>query len=182
MTIAASIWAGDFRNAKWGMTQAQVAGSESTPPKPVRMGESQTALHLESTVVEGLQAGVFYVFQNDRLVRAKYVFLADHADLNEYVADFKRIEQDWMDKFGQPSNTRAVWENPAYQDESPAYLEKDRATPAEIFASDEFIGKEILLGHLRLLTEWTSGRTKILHVLTGDTSRITHQVEYSSAD
>jgi hypothetical protein len=178
----APLLAADFRGANWGMTPAEVIVVERHPPEQVPAGNGETALRFAPFEFEGHDAVVLYIFNNSRLVRAKYVFSAEHANLNHFVDDFKHIEQSLLEYHGHPTTTRAIWDNPAYQDESAAYLERDRGTPAEIFTSDRFVGKEILLGHLRLFTEWTSGRTKILHVLNGDGSRIIHQIEYSRTE
>jgi hypothetical protein len=70
-----------------------------------------------------------------------------------------------------------VWENPAFQNESQSYLERDRATPSEIFPSDKFAGMEIAVGHLKIYTQWTVAGTTVLHALSGGDHRIVHQIE-----
>jgi hypothetical protein len=74
-----------------------------------------------------------------------------------------------------------VWENPGFQTESQSYLERDRSIPSEILPSDKFAGLEIALGHLKLYTRWTAQGTTILHALTGESHRITHQIELQRA-
>jgi hypothetical protein len=164
------------------MRQAEVTATESNRPSDIRIIDGEMVVRFDSIDFTSLPTTVFYVFRNDRLVRANYVFSRGHSDLNDFVADFKSIEPVLQEKYGRASNSRAVWDNPAYQDESKSYLDRDRSTPAEIFASDKFVGMEVLLGHLSLFTQWTSGHTKILHALTGEKSRIIHQIEYSRAD
>ena len=74
-----------------------------------------------------------------------------------------------------------VWDNPAFQTESQSYLDRDRSIPSEIIPSDKFAGLEIAFGHLKLYTQWTAQGTTILHALTGENHRITHQIEWRPA-
>jgi len=68
-----------------------------------------------------------------------------------------------------------------FQTESQSYLERDRSIPSEIIPSDKFSGLEIAFGHLKLYTQWTAQGTTILHALTGENHRITHQIEWRPA-
>jgi hypothetical protein len=168
----------DFRKANWGMTQDQVIAAESKPPASVSIAGGVTALRYDSMKFAGVPAGVLYFLENGKLTRAKYLFDARHNDLNEFIADYKLVEPELREHFGKPAAERVVWDNPAYQNESKEYLERDRSTPSEIFVSDRFAGAEISLGHLKLYTQWTLARSTVLHALTGENAQMIHQIEF----
>src|SRR5207302_233553 len=117
-----------------------------------------------------------------KLVRAKYVIHPSHADLNDFIADFRAVDPVLRDALGKPSYERTFWENDPFQDEGVNYLEQDRALPLDILPSDKFAGIEVALGYLKLYSQWTQPRTKLVHALTGAEHRITHQIEYRSVE
>ena len=123
-----------------------------------------------------------YIFVKNKLVRAKYLLDAQHDNLNDCIADYHAVEPLLRSVHGEPAGQRAVWEDDSLQEERVGYLDQDRALPENIFPSDNFVGAAVSLGHLKLYTEWSDRRTKILHALTGADGRITHQIEYRSVE
>jgi len=81
-----------------------------------------------------------YISAKDKLVRAKYVFDVEHIDQNDFLRDFKAIETLRHDKYGKPVSERAFGDDDSYQDEPKSYLERDRASAADILPSDRFAG------------------------------------------
>jgi hypothetical protein len=176
----------DFRKASWGMTRAQVLATETTQPSETRESTGEIIVRYDSMRLGGLTCRVVYIFANDKLVRAKYVFDAQHSEPNDFIRDFRAIEPLLHDKYGKPVSERAFWSDDALQDEPKSYLEQDRASSTDILPSDKFAGPSISAGHLKLYTRWRGGRTKISHGLTGgstgEDSRITHQIEFLSVE
>jgi len=169
----------DVRQASWGMSRAQVMAAEAGRPSEVR----DDRLRYDTVKVGGLEASLWYFFQDGKLVRARYVFTAEHADPGDYIADFQKVHPLLGAHYGEPAVDRAMWgEEPRYQTESKRYLDSDRATPAEIFASDKNIGLEVAEGRLTLYTQWRGLRSKIVHILSGHDLQITHQIEFSPHD
>lgn len=169
-----------LRKADWGMTQAEVMASEAGKPASVREIGGETAMNYDSEF-GGIACRVIYFFSKGKLTRAKLLFAAEHEDLNLFITDYHAVEPALREKYGKPAEERAVWDHPAFQTESQSYLERDRSIPAEIMPSDKFAGLEIALGHLKLYTQWTTQATTILHALTGEDHRMTHQIELRSA-
>lgn len=178
--------ASDFRKATWGMTRAQVLATETAQPGGIRESSGEVIVRYDSLELGKLACRVVYIFANDRLVRAKYIFEAGHTDPNDFIRDFRAIEPLLHDKYGRPVSERAFWSDDALQDEPKSYLEQDRASASDILPSDKFAGPSIAAGHLKLYTRWRSDRTKISHGLTGgssgEDSRITHQIEFLSVE
>ncbi|PWU04706.1 MAG: hypothetical protein C5B51_16255 [Terriglobia bacterium] len=168
----------DFRKASWGMTVAQVKAAEPNTPHESRENGGETILEYAAAPISGLEARALYIFAKGKLVRAKYLFVTEHSDQNEFIADYRAIEPFLREKYGKPANERAIWLDDSFQDEPKSYLDQDRATPANILPSDRFVGLSVSAGHLKLYTQWRTSRTTVLHALTGENFRITHQVEY----
>jgi hypothetical protein len=160
----------DFRKATWGMTRAQVLATEAAQPSEVRESNGEVLVRYDSLELGKLACRVVYIFANDKLVRAKYVFDAKHSDPNEFI----RVSE------------RAFWSDDSLQDEPKSYLEQDRASSTDILPSDQYAGLSIAAGHLKLYTRWRGDRTQISHGLTagstGEDSRISHQVEFLSVE
>jgi hypothetical protein len=168
------------------MTRAQVLATESARPSETRESSGEIIVRYDSVPLGELSCRVVYIFANDKLVRAKYVFDAEHNDPNDFIRDYRAIEPLLRDKYGKPVNERAFWFDDSLQDEPKSYLEQDRASSTDILPSDQFAGPSIAAGHLKLYTRWRGERTKISHGLTGgstgEDSRITHQIEFLSVE
>jgi hypothetical protein len=172
----------DFRQAAWGMSRAQVLATETAPPSEIRESSGEWIVRYDSIRWGEQACRAIYIFANDKLVRAKYVFDAEHGDPNDFIRDYRAIEPLLHEKYGKPVSERAFWSDDALQDEPKSYLEQDRAASTDILPSDKFAGPAISAGHLKLYTRWRGDRTKISHGLTGEDSRITHQIEFLSVE
>ncbi len=172
----------DFRNAVWGMTQAQVMATEKDHPAEVRESDGEVIVKYDPVDAAEVGGRLIYIFANDKLVRAKYISNASHSELNDFIVDFHAVEPVLLAKYGKASEERAIWDNDEFQLERLPYLDQDRALPSSILPSDPLVGLSISLGHLRLYTRRTAGRTQIVHALTGADEQITHQIEYRSMD
>lgn len=172
----------DFRKTAWGMTQAQVIAAEPARPAEIREAGGEVVLRYDAAQLGGLKGRLVYILAKNKLVRAKYIFDAEHSNQNDFIADYRAVEPVLMETYGKPANERAVWTDDSTQDEPKSYLDQDRASPSNILPSDKLVGFAVSLGHLKLYTQWQTPRTKILHALTGENYNITHQVEYLSVD
>lgn len=164
------------------MTSAQVRASESGAPSDVSESNGEILVRYEGIRLGSLEAQIIYFFANDRLVRAKYLFPAEHSDLNDFIRDFRALAQVLSEQHGKPALDRAIWEDDATQLEPKSYLDQDRASPANILPSDPNVGLAVSLGQLRLITQWEEARTRVVHLLAGRDHQITHQIEYRSAE
>jgi hypothetical protein len=171
----------DFRHVTWGMSQAQVVATETAKPAEVRQSGSETVVKYEPVSAE-LTGRLIYIFVNDQLVRAKYISNAEHAEHNDFIADFHAVEPLLAEKYGKPATERAVWDNDEGQLERLPYLDQDRALASNILPSDQNSGLSVSLGYLRLYTQRLTPRTQIVHALTGGDSHVVHQIEYRSVE
>jgi hypothetical protein len=168
----------DFREAVWGMTQAQVIATERNRPARTSESGGEIMVQYGASKLGAMNGRPIFIFANDKLVRAKFLVEEEHSDKNEFIRDFHEVESLLKDRYGKPKDERAIWEDDATQDETKNYLDQDRATASSILPSDRLVGLAVALGHLRLYTIREGGRTKVLHVLAGADHQITHQIEY----
>ncbi len=169
----------DVRNVTWGMTRAEVIAAESGSSV---QASDEGALRYAVTDLAKSDASVLYGFANGKLVRATYIFAPEHANANDFVADFHEVTERLIAKHKKPSCERALWLDDSLQNERIAYLQQDRALPSDILPSDVLMGLSIALGHLELYSTWDGGRTQILHMMTGRDHKIYHRVEYRSVE
>ena len=172
--------------SRLGTTRAQVLATETAQPSEIRKSNGEVLVRYDSLELGKLACRVVYIFPDDKLVRAKYVFDAEHGDPNDFIRDYRAIEPLLHEEYGNPPSERAFWSDDSLQDEPKSYLEQDRAASTDILPSDRFAGPSILAGHLKLYTRWQGKRTQTSHGLTGgstgEDSRITHQIEFLSVE
>jgi hypothetical protein len=168
----------DVRNVTWGMTRAEVMAAESSPPID---GDEMTLRYAVADLAKS-DTTVVYGFTNAKLVRATYIFMPQHANANDFVADFHAVAALLIARHKKPSCERALWLDDSLQGERISYLEQDRALPSDIRPSDALAGLTIALGHVELYSTWNGPRTQILHTMTGGDHRIAHRVEYRSVE
>src|ERR1700730_8032194 len=113
----------DFRQTRWGMTQEQGLATESSRPSEVRRSSGEVIVQYDSIRSAGLDSRVMYIFANDKLVRAKYLFDVEHDNQNDFIADFRTVEPLLREKYGKPANERAIWTDDSTQDEPKSYLD-----------------------------------------------------------
>jgi hypothetical protein len=151
----------DLRKVKWGMTQAEVLATEPTKPSNSHQDQGRLFLTYGDIKLVNLDARLVYIFVSDKLLRAKYIFVTEHTNKNDFLEDYFNIDDGLNDKYGK-AKMNADWKNQLYLDDKSQW------------------GFAISLGHLALKTRWENPRTKIGHYLDGENYQITHQIEYVS--
>lgn len=147
----------DFRKSKWGDSKAQVKSYETTAP----VLEEDNMLMFAGKL-SGIDVTIVYLFVNDQLVRAKYLFDAEHTNKNDYLIDYNTLRDLLITKYGEPGSSDVLWRNKLYQD------------------SPEEYGTAISVGHLIYYCTWDLLNTEINMVLQGENFKISHQIEYLS--
>jgi hypothetical protein len=154
----------DFRNVTWGMDRAQVIAKEGIAPSQIREFSGETVARYDSAQIGGLDCRVVYIFAKDKLVRTKYVFQQEHAEKNDFLADFALLDAFLIGSIDRPSEQRVSWRNEEYKADPKRY------------------GAAVSLGHLLYSTQWSSARTIVTHALSGENGAIVHEIEYVSVD
>lgn len=150
---------GDFRNARWGMTREEVKNTESLKIQ----FENEQILGYED-VVAGMKSGIAYIFTNNKLTRAKYIFAGHHTNNNDYILDYKKLKSLLEKKYGPPREDKTIWKK---QD---SYYKDD---------IDRW-GMAVAMGELFFYSEWENEATGMFLGLLGDNLKIEFVLEYTS--
>lgn len=148
----------NFRQSKWGDSLAQVKAVE----KQEDLYPTVDKLYAFYTKVAGKDCTVAFIFSEDKLVMAKYVFQEEHTNKNDYIDDYKDIVSLLSTKYGTPSYDSKTWKNDLYKDDLDQY------------------GMAVCVGHLTYSAGWDNTSTDLIAALHGDNYKIELLVQYSS--
>lgn len=147
----------DFRKVNWGMSKLEVKATESG----TIVKDDSVALAYEGNIA-GLKSLIAYFFVNDLLVRAKYIFIEDHSNDNDFISDYDDVFKILNNKYGEPAKSQSIWKDDLYKSDFKKW------------------GLAISLGHLVKFAAWKTADSDIWLGLDGDNFEISHSVEYSS--
>lgn len=147
-----------FRDTKWGMTIEQVIEKEGQPSER----KDDLLIYNDELVGGKYKASIYYIFVDNELVRAKYIFRDEHTNDNEYLTDYLSIVEVLENKYGNPVEHNYAWSNDLYKGNRNDY------------------GMAIAAGHLTVYHIWKNNTTQITSMLDGDNYKIVHQTEYKS--
>lgn len=147
----------DFRKTTWGMDKKTVKLTEPDDPK----SEEDSAM-IYSRKVAGMDVLIGYIFVEDKLVRAKYMFHPQHDDLNAYITDQNNIKKALEKRYGKSAKERAIWRNELYTN-----------IPSQW-------GIALGQGYVTFLSLWQTPKTEITVTLKGDNGKIDLWLEYKS--
>ena len=147
----------DFRVAKWGDSKKVVMQKEGKPDL-----STIDNLYLFTDVVAGLSCDVAYIFTNDKLTMAKYLFKPTHTNKNDFITDFRELVNLMTEKYGKPSYNEPEWRNSLYKNDPDEY------------------GFAVSLGHLSYSAGWLGETTGITVALYGENYKISLIIQYVS--
>ena len=135
----------DFRETHWGMTKEQVKMTEKSG-----ILQEQDRLLLYFGTASDLECFILYFFAYDTLFEAKYIFFENHERRNQYISDFENVKKNIISKYGNPKDDGQIWSNKEYKDDI------------------DLRGLAISLGHVIYYTKWSTDRSEIMEILSGD--------------
>ncbi len=143
---------------EWGMSSNQLKRIEG---QPAHLGESQgyQIIGYQKEILERDCLIGFY-FSNDRLKGAKLSFLEQHTNKNQNIADFKRIKDLLVQKYGRPIKDKISWEDITHKENISEW------------------GNAIGMGHLEYVSKWSTRKTEVLLRLFGGEDEISLEVTY----
>lgn len=147
-----------LEDAEWGMSSDQLKQIEG---QPAHMGESQgyRIFGYQKEILER-DCLVGYYFSNDRLNGAKLSFFDQHANKNQNIADFKRIKDLLIQKYGRPLEDKISWKDVTHKENISEW------------------GNAIGMGHLDYVSKWSTRGTEVLLRLFGEEDEISLEVTY----
>jgi hypothetical protein len=149
----------NFRKTRWGMTRNEVKASESN-----KLEKESDDVLVFSGKVAGKDALIVYRFAGNKLALGRYVFMLEHTNKNDYIVDFKNVQQTLKEKYGAPLKDEVTWLNNLYRNDPQDY------------------GTAISIGHLMYMSNWSAEGTEIYLGLSGENFKIKLVTEYSSIE
>lgn len=149
----------DFRIAKWGDSKKVIMQKEGKTNL-----STNDNLYLFSDIVAGISCDVAYIFTNDKLTMAKYLFNPTHSNKNDFIKDFRELVNLMTEKYGKPDYNVPKWRNSLYKDDPDEY------------------GFAVSLGHLSYSAGWLGlgETTGITVALYGENYKISFIIQYVS--
>jgi len=147
----------DFRGSRWGDSKSSVMEKENRPDE-----SNLPQLYLFSDNINGLSCKVAFIFVEDKLAMAKYLFDATHTNKNDYITDYNSIVKLLSEKYGEPRWNSHRWKNDLYKDDIQQY------------------GFAVSLGHLDYSAGWFKEKTDIDVYLHGENYEISFFIQYVS--
>lgn len=145
----------NVRQARWGMSPAEVMATEAS--KPLKQGPegdySDTLTY--SGKLHGIKANITYYFMGDKLVEVKYDFKDSHIDGKDYIDDYDKIKEIETREVGQPTLDETQWYNSLYEEHPEHY------------------GTAISLGHMKRITHWDNPVTNVKLISKAETLKFT---------
>lgn len=148
-----------FRQARWGMSKEQILKLEGEPSHQENL-DGLDIIGFQQKVMD-MSCLIQYIFAENELIRAKYIFLEKHKYKNQYIGDYKKIK-DWLiEKYEQPEEDNITWRDTLFKEDYSKW------------------GLAVSLGHLEYSSQWRAPETEILLKLSGEDIKVSLEVEYT---
>ena len=153
----------DFRKAKWGESMEEVKKNESVELEVRDLSFGGAKMLAGLVRVMGLDALVAYIFIDDQLHKATYVFNTTEFDGKDCIEHYNSIKDVLVAKYGKPrGKSDMIWKDDLYKDD------------------EHLWGSALSLGHLEYNSIWDD--PLIALTLEGDFREIDLAVEYLSPE
>lgn len=148
-----------FRQAQWEMTQNQVLRLEGNPVVKEKSDELDVMRYKEN--VKEMDCWVEYIFREDKLIKANYIFLVDHEYKSLYFGDYKKVKEFLTEIHEQSPLTNVNWMNPTHKEDYSKW------------------GLAVSLGHLEYSAIWDLPESEIVLRLFGKNNEINLTADYT---
>jgi hypothetical protein len=148
-----------FRQAQWEMTQNQVLRLEGNPVVKEKSDGLDVMRYKEN--VKEMDCWVEYIFKEDKLIKANYIFLMDHEYKSLYFGDYKKVKEFLTEIHEQSPLTNVNWMNPTHKEDYSKW------------------GLAVSLGHLEYSAIWNLPETEIVLRLFGKNNKVNLIVDYT---
>ncbi|HLP23004.1 MAG TPA: hypothetical protein VK139_03055 [Microbacteriaceae bacterium] len=139
------------------MSIAEVRDSESLT---VEIEDDDLLIY--STMLDGHNYRIAYIFVGNRLCRAKYILNEEFVNENNYLSAASSLREALTVKYGKPKDHREYWLNDLWRDDYAMH------------------GRAVASGHYSLYTTWELGETELTLGVSGENFDIRVIAEYSS--
>ena len=147
----------DFRQTRWGMSQAEVLASE--PIEPAQ--KSENLIRYETEVL-GKNVDLLFSFVDDKLVGASYRLHENYLVSDHFIRTYSEFQKALREKYGNPKEDNIMWVNNMYQN------------------ARSKRGLALSLGHVIYDSAWDTAKATIRCSLREQNYNILCQVDYRS--
>jgi hypothetical protein len=152
----------NFRNTRWGMNKTQVVRIEGSPNQRENSGGMDIIQYPQKVL--NMDCMIGYVFAYNKLAKAKYSFLANYEDKNQYIRSYDKIRDILIQKYGKPEAEKVLWQDKQYQADRSKW------------------GLALSQGHLEFNSLWKDSETEIQLRVYGGRNRIFLVALYSGLE
>jgi hypothetical protein len=143
----------------WGAAKDKIIKLEGRPSGQEKLNGLEVIRYKRSIMAKNCL--VEYVFDNNRLVTARYNLLEKYADKNRYIEDYLKIKDHLVSKFGAPRADTVTWQDPTYK------------------SNNAFWGTALSMGHLEYHMAWDLSGTELQITLAGIANQVTFGAEFN---
>jgi len=142
---------------EWGATKDRIINLEGRPTSQERINGLEVIRYKRSIIAKNCL--VEYIFDNNRLVTARYNLLEKYADKNRYIEDYLKIKDHLVSRIGAPRADTVTWQDSTYKSNNARW------------------GTALSMGHLEYHAEWELSGTELQITLTGGASQVAFGAE-----
>jgi hypothetical protein len=143
----------------WGAAKDKIINLEGRPSGQEKINGLEVIRYKRSIMAKNCL--VEYIFDNNRLVTARYNLLEKYADKNRYIEDYLKIKNHLVSKFGAPRADTVTWQDPTYK------------------SNNAFWGTALSMGHLEYHMAWDLSGTELQITLAGIANQVTFGAEFN---
>ena len=154
----------DAHSALWGRTSGEVRKQLGTAPEEGYEGsltEGPREYVFYRSGLGATKALAVYIFEQDRLIRVKYLFESRKRDPQQFMDLYESIRVRLDQVSGSTGIKKSLWRNNLYRD----------------FPDDHAMA--LAVGHLYLSTKWKTGKSRLLLYAGGNDFKIDVELEVS---
>ena len=146
----------------WGAAKDKIINLEGRPSGQEKINGLEVIRYKRSIMAKNCL--VEYIFDNNRLVTARYNLLEKYADKNRYIEDYLKIKDFAISKMGAPVADQVVWQDPALKSQEGQW------------------GTALSSGQLEFQARWDAPGTEVRMKLAGGNNQVSFGAEFSGND
>jgi hypothetical protein len=143
---------------EWGAAKDRIINLEGRPSSQERINGLEVIRYKRSIMAKNCL--VEYIFDNNRLVTARYNLLEKYADKNRYIEDYLKIKDHLVSRIGAPRADTVTWQDSTYK------------------SNNAHWGTALSMGHLEYHAEWELSDTELQITLAGGDSQVAFGAEF----
>jgi hypothetical protein len=142
----------------WGAAKDKIINLEGSPSGQEKANGLEVIRYKRSIMAKNCL--VEYIFDNNRLVTARYNLLEKYADKNRYIEDYLKIKDHLVSRIGAPRADTVTWQDSTYK------------------SNNAHWGTALSMGHLEYHAEWELSDTELQITLAGGDSQVAFGAEF----